>query len=275
MASVYVLLAIFLWSSLGVVVRLAGLEIKVLIFYSLITSLVVQAGIVSQKRFRMQIPPVRMMIYPAIFGFVTLLNSLAFFYAFQHTTVANAVLTHYTAPVIVAFLAPFFLKEKLTLKTILVIIIASIGLWIMLRGFSLAEARTLGILAGVASGFTYAFIIIFLRMHAGKFNPLILAFLTNIAMAVMLAPFIREIPTRSFWSFLFIGVVHSTAAPILYYRGLRGVSANRAAILGYIEPVSATLLGVLFLGEVPGAHSIIGGILIIFSGYLTLRGREG
>ena len=37
-----------------------------------------------------------------------MLNNLSFFYAFQNTTIANAVLTHYTAPIIVAFLAQSF-----------------------------------------------------------------------------------------------------------------------------------------------------------------------
>ncbi|MFA4829254.1 MAG: EamA family transporter [Thermodesulfovibrionales bacterium] len=44
-------------------------------------------------------------------------------------------------------------------------------------------------------------------------------------------------------------------------------------MLGYIEPVSAIILSMIFLSEMPGINSIIGGVLIIFSGYLTLRER--
>ena len=42
-------------------------------------------------------------------------------------------------------------------------------------------------------------------------------------------------------------------------------------MLGYIEPVSAIILSMIFLNELPGINSVIGGILIIFSGYLTLK----
>jgi drug/metabolite transporter (DMT)-like permease len=180
-------------------------------------------------------------------------------------------LTHYTAPIIVAFLAPLFLKEIITRRIILVIIIASIGLWIMLDGLSLKENQMTGIIAGLVSGLSYAVIIIFLRLHSHKFHPLMLSFLTNAFIAILLAPFVREIPLHAIWSFLIVGIVHSTIAPILYYKGLKLVTANRAAVLGYLEPVCAITFAMLFLGEYPSAISLIGGALIIFSGYLTLK----
>jgi len=273
-SSLYILLAIFLWSSLGVVVRLSGVAIHVLIFYSIIVSIIVQGIILSRRDYRKEIPKINKLKYPMILGLVSLVNTFTYFYAFKHTTIANAVLTHYTAPVIVAFLAPLFLKEKITKKIIVVIMIASVGLWIMIGGFSLKESQIAGIVAGLISGLTYAIIIIFLRIHSQNFNPLVLCFFTNITIAILLLPFIREIPLHSLWSYLFMGIVHSTIAPILYFKGLQYVTANKAAVLGYLESVCAILLSMIFLKEIPGIHSILGGMLIIFSGYLTLRGAE-
>jgi len=274
MGSLYILIAIFLWSSLGVVVRLSGVAIHILIFYSLIVSIVVQGILLSQKTYRKEIPEIKMLRYPLILGFFSLLNTFTYFYAFKHTTIANAVLTHYTAPVIVAFLAPLFLREIITKKITIVIIIASIGLWIMLDGFSFEEGQMAGIMAGLFSGLAYAIIVIFLRMYSQKFNPLILAFFSNASIAVILAPFIREIPLHALWSYLFMGIVHSTIAPILYFKGIQLVTANKAAVLGYLESVCAIIFSMLFLAEVPGINSILGGMLIIFSGYLTLRGNS-
>jgi len=272
MGSIYILIAIFLWSSLGVVVRLSGVAIHILIFYSLVISLIVQGIILSCKDHRKEIPDIKKLKYPMILGFFSLLNTFTYFYAFKNTTITNAVLTHYTAPIIVAFLAPLFLKEIITRRTISAIILASIGLWIMLDGFSLKESQMAGVMAGLASGLAYAIIIIFLRIQAQNFNPLVLSFFTNLFIAILLSPFIREIPFHALWSFLIMGIVHSTIAPILYYKGLQYVTANRAAVLGYLEPVSAIFFATMFLGEYPTAVSFIGGALIIFSGYLTLRG---
>ena len=86
------------------------------------------------------------------------------------------MLTHYTAPLIVAFLAPLFLREKVTRKIIVAIAIASTGLWIMLNGFSFKEGHALGITAGLVSGFAYAAVIIFIRVYTQSFNPVVLAF---------------------------------------------------------------------------------------------------
>ena len=273
MGSFYILLAIFLWSSLGVIVRLSGVAIHVLIFYSALVSIIVQGIILSQKNYRKEVPDIRRLWYFLILGLFSLLNMFSYFYAFTHTTIANAVLTHYTAPVIVAFLAPIFLREIITRKIIIAIVIASTGLWIMLNGFSFEETHTAGIMAGLISGFAYAIIVILARIYAQNFNPLVIVFFSNSVIVVVLAFFISELPLNALWVFLLMGIVHSTIAPILYFKGLQRVTANRAAVLGYLEPPSAIIFSVLFLKEIPGINSIIGGLFIILSGYLTLKSK--
>jgi len=231
-SSLYILLAIFLWSSLGVIVRLAGVEIHVLMFYSLLISVITQGVVLSQRKYRNELLDIRKLRYPVVLGIISCINTFTFFFAFRNTTIANAVLTHYTAPVFVAFLAPLVLKEKLTGKIIIVLILATAGLWIMLDGFSIEKGQMAGIAAGLVSGVAYAILVVFLRMHSHKFHPIVLAFFANITIIIMLAPFIREFPMHALWSYLFMGIVHSTIAPILYFRGLQDVPASRAAVLG-------------------------------------------
>jgi drug/metabolite transporter (DMT)-like permease len=270
MPSFNILIAIFLWSSLGVIVRQAGVSVHVLIFYSCLVSLLVQGAVLSLKGFRKEIPNIRTLKFPAILGVFGLLNTFSYYFAFKTTTIANAVLTHYTAPVIVAFLAPVFLKESVGKRVIAAIVIASAGLWLMLNGFSLNDSNAAGLMAGLISGIAYAIIVILARVFTQDTHPLVLTFVQNAVIAAMLLPFIREVPMHAFWILLVMGVVHSTIAPVLYYRGIKYVTANRAAVLGYLEPVSAIIFSMFFLGEMPGKGSIMGGILILFSGYLTL-----
>lgn len=274
MGPLYILIAIFLWSSLGVVVRLSGVAIHILIFYSLVISIIVQGMLLSRKEYRRELPGIKKLKYAFILGVLSLSNTYTYYYAFTHTTIADAVLAHYTAPIIVAFLAPLFLREIITRRIVIVIIIASLGLWIMLDGLSFRENQLAGIMSGLVSGLTYAAIIIFLRMHSRKFNPLVLSFFTNTFIAILLIPFVRELPLYALWSFLIVGILHSTIAPILYFKGLQYVTANKAAVLGYLEPVGAILFAMIFLEEYPPAVSLIGGALIILSGYLTLREHE-
>lgn len=253
------------------IVRLSGAEVHVIMFYSALVALIIQGIILSRRKYRSEIPHIRKIWYFLIPGILSLINTFTYFYAFKHTTIANAVLTHYIAPVIVAFLAASFLNEKITREIVIAIVIASGGLWIMLNGFSLTEGHTAGIIAGIISGFAYAVIVVISRIYVQKFSPLALAFFSNAVIVMVLAFFVRELPLNTLWIFLIMGIVHSTIAPLLYFKGLMDVTANRTAVLGYLEPVCAIVFSMLFLNEVAGMNSIIGGILIIFAGYLTLK----
>ncbi|MBI5848314.1 MAG: DMT family transporter [Nitrospirae bacterium] len=271
MSQIYILLSIFLWSSIGIVFRIADLPVHIFLFYSLLIAVVVQSLIAWNRGYLTEITDRKKLTAPVLLGLVSLLNSLAFFYAFKTTTISNAVLTHYTAPIIVAVLAALFLKEKITRILIGAIAISSMGLWIMLDGFSTPRGHMTGVLSGLASGIAYAVIIILARKYASGYRPFMLTYIVNITMVVCLAPFVRQFPMHALWSFLVMGLIHSIVAPMLYYRGLQDVSAGRAAVLGYLEPVCAILLSMIFLGELPGHNSLLGGVLILFSGFMTIR----
>lgn len=273
-ASLAILIAIFLWSSLGIVIRFSGTEIHHLIFYSLLVAISIQGLILTRKEYRTTLPSVGQLKYAFLIGFVLLINTLTFYYAYQNTSIANAILTHYTAPIVVACIAPFILKEAITIRVIFEIILGSVGLFVMLDGFSLNQGETLGVVSGLFSGFAYALIIVLVRLYSQQFHPLVLSFLTNTTMAVLLLPFIRTFPGEAVWSFLVMGILHSTIAPLLYYLGLKYVTAHKAAVLGYLEPVCAICMGVVFLQEIPGMRTLIGGVLIILSGYLTLKQKD-
>lgn len=271
MSEFYILIAIFLWSSLGVVFRFADLPVHIFLFYSLVIAVVLQSFIVWKKGYLRTLNGRNSLGVPVLLGLVALANSVTFFYAFRTTTISNAVLTHYTAPVIVAVLAAMFLKEKITAMLVLAIILSSVGLWIMLDGFSVRQGDMIGIFSGLASGISYAVIIIIARMYAKEYHPFLLSYIVNVTIVLCLAPFVRGFPMHALWALFVMGIVHSIIAPVLYYRGIRDVSASRTAVLGYLEPVCAILLSVLFLREVPGPHSLVGGMLILCSGYLTIR----
>jgi drug/metabolite transporter (DMT)-like permease len=271
MGQIYILLAIFLWSSLGVVIKRADIPVHILIFYALMVSGILQGIFILGKGYHHEICDLSRIKYPALLGVVSAVNMVTYYYALKTTTIANAVLTHYTAPVIVAFLAAAFLKEKMTWSLSMSIMLASAGLWVTLNGLSPGEGQIAGIIAGLISGGAYAVIVILGRLFAQKYRPVMLTFLVNATIIILLAPFIREFPQRALGSILFTGVVHSTLAPVLYYRGLRDVSAGRTAVLGYLEPLCAVVLGIFVLHELPGIRVWFGGMLIILSGYLTLR----
>jgi drug/metabolite transporter (DMT)-like permease len=277
---IFIVCAIILWSSLGIVIRLSGVPVHLLIFFSCLLSSSILGVMFLRRDYRKEIPRGRVLSSLLIIGPISLMNSFSFFYSYQNTSVANAVLTHYTAPILVAFLAPVFLKERLTLRIITAVAVATAGLWVMLdispvRFFDLlisGDRNTGGILAGLFSGFAYAVLVILFRIFSQKLHPLVLTFFQNSVIVLLLLPFVevQKNIASSLWAFGVMGIVHSTIAPVLYFRGMREVMANRAAIIGYLEPVCAIFLGILFLNEGVNYRTVIGGAMILFSGYITL-----
>ncbi|KJU87078.1 permease [Candidatus Magnetobacterium bavaricum] len=293
--SLYIIAAMLIWSSQGIVVRMSGLPVEVLVCYSNLFAMAGQSLIFLSPSIRAAVPPLRKFHYIIIYAILVLTNTMTYFIAYEKTSISNTVFTHYIAPVVVAMLAPLLLKERVSVATIVSLIVATIGLWFILGDISLSElargggadgnSNRMGILAGLASGVAYALVIIFLRAFAPRYNSYFVVFFQNSFVALSMLVFLiakghnffdpgGHIPRlgSSFWIFILMAIMYSTVAPYLYYRGLTYVEANRAAVLGYTEPLSAIALSVLFLSELPNLRSIIGGVLILLSGYIVIRG---
>ncbi len=68
---------------------------------------------------------------------------------------------------------------------------------------------------------------------------------------------------------IYLAVIPTALAYALFARGLRRLSAGETATLTLAEPLTATLLGAIVLGERPGAVAL-GGALLILCGLLVL-----
>ena len=280
-----IITAILIWSSLGIFVRRIELPNQGIIFYSATIAGVLQFIILVStgllKKAKHSEGNTRSALFLLLAPFCFIANTMLFYFAFRNTTIANAVLTHYTAPVFVAVLAPILLKEKIQRTAWLAIVISSIGLWFILGNNSPAAgvhqggSEHLGIIAGALSGLAYAFLILIIRRIAPLYSALFITFIQNGIVAIVLLPFVLNIQVtmQSLPYLITMGIVHSTIAPWLYVQGFKSVKANEAAILGYFEPVGAIILAFFVLHEVPGLTALLGGALILFSGYLILRSR--
>ncbi|MCD6291978.1 MAG: EamA family transporter [Deltaproteobacteria bacterium] len=227
--------------------------------------------------FRQNLSGIRL-YYPllSLLALSLLLNNYFYFAAFHHTSIAVAVFTHYSAPLFVAFLAPFMLSEKFEKWLLLPLATALFGLAVILAPgfhFNLSPTDTTGALYGVASGLAYAFTLIFAKRLISQLSPLALVFGQSFFMILFLLPFfvfkpISPLPASSWFWLIALGLTHCTLAPLLYLSGLFHIKAQYAAIIGYFEPLSAVFLGLLLAHETPSGSTWIGGCLILFSGIL-------
>jgi drug/metabolite transporter (DMT)-like permease len=273
--------AMLIWSTWGLLIRWLALPPVVVLFY---TSLIASFAVPIALRIRGEFPASILSKGPrnlfAALVFASLLNNLTYFYSLGHTTVSNAVFAHYTAPVIVAVLAPFLISERIQKVTLISLPIAVAGMAMIVissGGLRLNSVHLPGILAGTASGIAYAFVIIvsreISRMMMYHKAIIVLLWTTVIVTAPVALSMDYRLPIRSALLLLATGLLHSTTAPLLYFSALRQVLAQHAAILGYTEPLAAIPLAFVFLAEKPSFAALIGGVLILFSGYLVVHSR--
>ncbi|HBV85265.1 MAG TPA: EamA family transporter [Desulfosporosinus sp.] len=210
------------------------------------------------------------------------LNWILLFQAYKYTTISNATLSYYFAPIFVIILAPFVLKEKLTPLKVSCIIGAMIGLFLILNnGGSSASGsynHVVGILYGLSAAVFYASVILI-----NKFIKNLSGFETTLVQLIMatvvLSPYVLSKDHRvlsaihldSIILILTVGIVHTGMAYFLYFTSLQELKGQTIAVLSYIDPISAVIIAAIFLGESMSFIQIVGGTLILSSTFLSER----
>jgi len=209
-------------------------------------------------------------------GLLMLGNTYSYYKAYSLTTLANAVLTHYIAPIFAAALAPLLLREKLEALTVVSLLISMTGLvLIAYQGVAIGLQHLAGIVYGALSGFFYGLLIVVSKRLTERFKPLtIICYQSAVALAC-LGPLLPRLgytmTAQCLVGLAGYALAVCLGAGLLYLTGLRYVEAQHAGILAYAEPVLVIIIGIVLYDEVPTFRIIIGGLLIACSGYLILR----
>lgn len=210
-----------------------------------------------------------------------LLNNFFYFAAFNRTSIAISVFTHYTAPLFVALLTPFMLSESFDRRLVFPLLIATFGLAAILAPewhTSIGHTDLTGAFCGIASGLAYAFTLIYAKRLTMVLGPLALVFGQSLFISLFLLPFVTfssvsELSLLTWFYLAVIGVTHCTLAPLLYISGLKYIKAQHAAIIGYLEPLAAVILGLFLAHESPSKSIWFGGSAILLSGAIITRLR--
>ena len=208
----------------------------------------------------------------ALLGVVQAAHWLLFFEAVEHGSVALAVLTFYAAPLVIAFVAPLVLPERLSGLVVGACLVGAVGLAaIALDGD--ANGGLWAILAGLGSAATYAALVILSkRLLVARTPPLTVAFwdclvgTLAVAPALLLADQILPRGAGEWSAVLALGVVFTGASTLVYTVLLRHVTAQTAGVLTFLEPVAGVLLAWAILEQRPGTATLAGGALVLGAG---------
>jgi len=199
-------------------------------------------------------------------------NWILLFEAYKYTTVAIATLSYYFAPVIVTLVCPILFREKLTGKQIVCFVMSTVGLSLVIGITNLGSGGrdAVGIAFGLGAAVLYATVILLNKFIKGVtgIHRTLLQFL---AAVMVLIPYVLltsgvnlgNLDSTGWVCLLIVGLVHTGITYCLYFTSLKELSGQEAAILSYMDPLVAVLIGVLVLKEPLTWQQLVGGGLIL------------
>lgn len=269
-----------LWGVIGIFVRQlqsAGLTSMQIVCIRMAISAVLFSGfalIYDRKLFKIKIKDLWCFIGTGVISVATF--SFCYFKAIDYSSLSQASILLYTAPIFVMLFSLLLFKEKLTAKKTVSLILAFAGCVFVTGVFEQgAVFNTAAVLFGLGSGVCYALYSIFSRFALSRgYSPLAITLYTFIfsGVASMLvvdlkpvAKVMGESAGRFFYCVLF-ALLSSVLPYVTYTLALKYIRVSTASIIASIEPVVATITGAVVFDEaVSFPFGYIGIALVVLS----------
>ncbi|MDX1572719.1 MAG: EamA family transporter [Methylophaga sp.] len=215
----------------------------------------------------------RLWFWSVIAGLGVAGNFAFYFISIAEGSVAVAATLMYCAPIFV-YLVSFMvgLETPSSLKWAAIIVVM-IGIVLLTQIYDIGPdgITPIGVGAGLLAGMSYAVFIFgfkFASPHGS--SQMILAIALTVLASILIWPSDFEqviaVPASPEWSlFIILGMLGAGLSFVIYIFGLKYTAPAIASIMAMVEPVTASLFGVLILGETLTIMQILGMGMILFS----------
>lgn len=201
-------------------------------------------------------------------------NWIFLYQSYDHTTIANATLGYYFAPVFVMILSPFVLREPLSIKKMVCIGVAIIGM-LMIVGEGMSASRSediLGLSFGLIAAAFYAALLLLNKCIKGM-GKLELTIVQLGITTLLLMPYvfltegfgIFEASSSSIPFILILGIINTGIGFWLFFSGMEKLKGQSIAMLSYVDPFVAILISAIILQEPMTIVQMLGGVLLLGS----------
>lgn len=190
----------------------------------------------------------------------------------------------YTAPIFVSVLSKLLFKEEINARKGISLVINIIGCFIMVTGgdLSVLKVSGIGILLGIGAGFFYAMVTILGKFTSNEVDPFTLVFYNFLFGWISLAIFTNPIPemmalsSPGFWLLGFgYGLIPTVGSYLFYMNGIsRDVELSKVPIIASVEPIIATIIGLLVFSENIGLINAAGLVIVLVSIVLMNTGGK-
>lgn len=276
-APIFVLLAGILWGMMGIYVRrlnAAGFTtIEIVAVRSVVTALLLFLVLFFYNREMLKICIRDIWCFAGTGILSIVFFNYCYFKAITMTSLSVAAVLLYTAPAIVMILSAVFFHEKITAVKLTSLVATFIGC-VLVTGLvgSTESLNAAGILVGLGAGLGYALYSIFSRFALERgYHSLTISFYTFVFASIGVLPLadvqkiygacVEDIGMLGFY--LVFALVSTVIPYILYTLGLTALENSKASIIASVEPVAATVLGIVLFHEKMTVNIVTGIVLVL------------
>ena len=215
----------------------------------------------------------RLWFWSIVAGFGVAGNFSFYFLSISEGSVAVAATLMYCAPVFVYIVSFALGMEQPSWRKFFAIFMVMLGIVLLTRVYDAGPGSItpLAIGAGLLAGLSYAIFIFGFKFATPHGSPqATLAIALAVLVVVLIGPANAEeaiavLDAPRLMLFLVLGILGAGLSFIIYIIGLRNAAPAVASIVAMVEPVTASLFGVVVLGESLGNGQLAGMLLILMT----------
>ena len=283
-----IILAGCFWGSMGIFVRKLGeygfSSIQIVSIRVTLAALAFSIVLLIKDSGGFRISPKDLPLFLGLGIGSILFFTVCYFSAIRIMPLSTAAILLYTSPIWIMIMSVLFFHEKLTSRKTVALILAFTGC-ILVSGVTGEGITAAGLLIGLGSGIGYGLYSILGTVALRRYSPYTVTAYTFLIAAVgsllishpaeMISKFTAAPDKGVLILFCCLTALVTAVIPFLAYTlGLRTVEASRAGILATIEPMVATLIGIIVFSEPLTVFSGLGIVLILAAVILLNWGKE-
>ena len=282
-----IILAACFWGSMGIFVRKLGgygfSSIQIVSIRVTIAALIFCIVLLIKDKKGFRISPRDIPLFVGLGWGSILFFTVCYFSAIAIMSLSTAAILLYTSPIWIMLMSMLIFHEKMNKGKLVALILAFTGC-VLVSGISGDGITVTGLLLGLGSGIGYGLYSILGTIALRRYTPYTVTTYTFVIAAIgswMIcrpAEMITKIKTAETLPGLLLlcmltAIVTAVIPFLSYTLGLRTVEAGRAGILATVEPLVATVIGLLCFSE-PLTVLSTAGIVLILAAVVILNMKE-
>lgn len=239
----------------------------------------------GRPRISMTTRDARKMIILGVLGVSVLSLGMTFGLTQLNPGLASLLVT--SNPIFTAIISRILLGEHLSSRKIAGILVAFAGFLLVLQfgasgGARLESSQIRSVLILLCAPLAWAFYTVLSKPLLASYPPKYVASYTTMAGGAVFLPFlffdgsmrgrVGDLDAVDWVAVVYISLLAIVVAYLLWYWGLRTLTASQTSVYIYLVPVFGVLASWIVLGAVPAMFALIGGAVIVFGVVLTNTG---